>query len=67
MPESFTESATMAPKVLPIALSRFLSSLRGTRLEVYGGVLRAKHSQEKHTPAEWHALINALAAKKVTY
>ncbi|MDA8249174.1 MAG: hypothetical protein M0Z28_08340 [Rhodospirillales bacterium] len=43
----------------PIPLAAFAASLKGTSDEVYTKLLRIRHGMEKHTTAEWRALIDA--------
>ena len=48
-----------------VPLSRFAESIKGTHDEVFVGVLRVFHKREKHTPSEWHALIDSHRARPV--
>jgi hypothetical protein len=47
----------------PIPLAAFASTIRGSDREVYARLLRVRHGAEKHTVAEWHALIDSLATE----
>lgn len=43
----------------PIPLAVFTASLKGTSDEVFSRLLRIRHGVEKHTTAEWRALLDA--------
>lgn len=52
-------------KALPIALTRFLKELEGTKYEVYSTLLRMTRNTEKHTRAEWQKIVESLGTAKV--
>ncbi len=43
----------------PVPVATFVKTLAGTEHEVFAKLLQARYAREKHTPAQWHALIQA--------
>jgi len=50
---------------LILSLDRFLAlpTFKGNHMTVYARALAHFHGQEKHTAAEWHALIDKIASR----
>jgi hypothetical protein len=57
-PASPVASPAVRDIVFPVPLARFLPTLRKTHDEVWSRLLKTAHGNEKHTPAEWQALIS---------
>lgn len=57
-------SVTSSPSLRkPVPLLVFAATLKGTKDEIWLGILRGYHNHEKHTKEEWIAVIDSYRSK----